>query len=172
MVLSRFSPAAFCVVTATLAAVILAVVWAFQLIGGYAPCALCYEQRWGYYLAVPMLLTAAFMLQKDSNPMIAKLLILLSLIGFVHSAGIGIYQAGAEWELWPGPASCSLVSQAEDTGDLLSAMRGTKIASCTAPSIRILGLSFAGLNAISASLLAMMTLLILIYARHDRNQKD
>ncbi|ODN72071.1 Disulfide bond formation protein DsbB [Methylobrevis pamukkalensis] len=41
---------------AGLAAILLA--WGFQIIGGYVPCKLCYQERIPYYLGLPLLAAA------------------------------------------------------------------------------------------------------------------
>ena len=32
--------------------------WAFQIVGGYVPCALCLQERWPYYIGLPVALVA------------------------------------------------------------------------------------------------------------------
>jgi disulfide bond formation protein DsbB len=41
--------------TFLLAAATIIGAWGFELIGGYKPCALCLQQRWAYYFALPVL---------------------------------------------------------------------------------------------------------------------
>ncbi|WP_280938805.1 disulfide bond formation protein B [Methylobrevis pamukkalensis] len=59
------------------------------------------------------------------------------------------YHAGAEWGFWAGPADCGGgAAPTLDAGDLLGQMRATRLVSCTEASVRLLGLSFAGWNAV------------------------
>lgn len=121
---------------------------AFQHVGGYQPCELCYLQRWAYYAGIPLTFAALVLLSADYRRT-AALIFLLVAVGFLVNSGIGAYQAGAEWKYWPGPTSCSgdqgVVSQA---GNLLEALKTTQVVRCDEAQLRILGLSFAGWNAI------------------------
>ena len=64
-------------------------------------------------------------------------------------AYLGIYHAGAEWGWWLGPADCGGNAPAvADVDDLLGQLDNIRVVSCTAASWRLLGLSFAGWNAV------------------------
>src|SRR5512145_1404500 len=92
-------------VLATAGAVILAAL-AFEHIGGYTPCPLCLQQRYAYYLGIPAL-AAALVLLRGLRAAPAAALLLLVGLGFVVNAGLGIYQAGAEWGFWAPPSTCA-----------------------------------------------------------------
>ena len=51
---------------ALIAAATLAGAWFFQLVLGIVPCPLCLEQRYAYYLAVPLGLLIAFLASRDA----------------------------------------------------------------------------------------------------------
>src|SRR5947209_1440659 len=51
---------------ALIAAVTLAGAWFFQLVLGIVPCPLCLEQRYAYYLAVPLGLLVALVAARDA----------------------------------------------------------------------------------------------------------
>ncbi len=132
---------------------------AFQHIGGYVPCALCYLQREPYYYAAMPAALLALVLSMAGGPATAvRLLLVLTALGLLATAAIGVYHSGVEWKLWPGPASCGSPADAisKDVGNLLSSLSNTKPPSCDKAAIRILGLSFAGLNVIVSSIMAAM----------------
>lgn len=127
---------------------------------GYAPCPLCLEQRWPYYIGVPIAFILAFIGDRlPAKAMVVALLLLAAL--FVYGCGLGIYQAGAEWEYWLGPANCAagnIGTNPADVGGLLNAIDNSTVVSCTNPSLRILGLSLAGWNAIVMAVMVLITL--------------
>jgi disulfide bond formation protein DsbB len=68
---------------------------------------------------------------------------------FLANAGLGAYQAGAEWKFWPGPSTCT-GQQAVTTsaGGLMDALKHSNVVRCDEPELRIFFLSFAGWNAL------------------------
>ncbi|WP_181704570.1 disulfide bond formation protein B [Chthonobacter rhizosphaerae] len=144
--------AAFAVGLAAIAAA-----WGFQLIGGYVPCKLCYQQRIPYYVGLPLLLVA-FLLRRRA-PALARVAAGLGGLAFLVGAALGGYQAGAEWGFWPGPSDCGGgTGPTTNAGDLLSQMRATRLVSCTEASWRLLGLSFAGWNMVASGFVAVAAL--------------
>lgn len=136
------------------AAVILAAL-AFEYVGGYAPCALCLQQRWAYYAAIPALFVALIVLS-SGKPAAGGVIFLLVSIGFLVNAGLGTYHAGAEWGFWPGPDTCAVTSRPlpKAGGGILNQLKDLKgVARCDEAAIRILGLSLAGWNVIASILL-------------------
>ncbi len=73
--------------------------FAFQYIGGLAPCTLCLWQRWPHAAAV-LIGVAALALPGRALP-------LLGLAAAVTAAAIGGFHAGVERGWWQGLASCS-----------------------------------------------------------------
>mgnify|MGYP001351581683 CR=1 FL=1 len=118
---------------------------------GYRPCELCYAQRWAYYAAVPTALVAMF-----APPALRRALLWALALAFLANAGLGVYHSGVEWKLWAGPSACagSALPTARDMSDFMKQLQTTQIVRCDEPSIRILGLSLAGWNAILSSALA------------------
>lgn len=134
------------------AAIILAIAWTFQLIGGYTPCKLCLEQREGYYAAIPMLLLVALSVALKWPACVPRGLLAVAGILFAMSMVTGIYQAGAEWNFWLGPNDCGSGSlPGASSGSLLDDMNATTIIFCDEAALRFLGLSFAGWNVIAAA---------------------
>ncbi len=126
---------------------------------GYAPCKLCLQQRYAYYLAMP--LAAVVVIVATRQRPLARLLLLALAAIFAANTAFGVYHSGVEWGWWPGPADCAagaapnLLGQA---GSLLQQMQATRVVSCTEAALRIFGLSLAGWSAIICATLAAMTL--------------
>ncbi|MEM7695535.1 MAG: disulfide bond formation protein B [Pseudomonadota bacterium] len=133
----------------------IATAWGFQLIGGLIPCALCLEQRVPYYAAIP--LAAAAVILAGLTPLLPRILLLGAAIAMVYGAGLGVYHAGAEWAFWAGPNTCGDTGAAvTNAAGLLGQMEDTTFVSCTQDTGRVLGLSFAGWNVVSASFAALL----------------
>src|SRR5262249_19590848 len=75
-----------------------------QLVGGLAPCPLCLWQRYPYGAAIGL---AALSLLLAPAPKPARLLLALSGLALLASAGIAAFHVGVEQHWWPGLASCS-----------------------------------------------------------------
>jgi len=138
---------------------VIAAAWGFQLIGGYVPCKLCLEQRFPYYVGLPLTVLALFLMMQ-SRAGLAALVLLAAAAVFAYGSGLGIYQAGAEWEFWAGPSDCGGGSAAPaSASDMLKALQSTRVVSCTEASWRMFGLSFAGWNAVASAGLAGLALI-------------
>ena len=137
------------VVFAIAAATIL-VALAFEHFGGYAPCPLCLEERYGYYFGVPAA-ALAFLFARGRATGLARILLVLIALAFLANAAAGIYHAGIEWKWWPGPGECSGAFELQwGEGGIVD----TPVIRCDEASWRFLGLSFAGWNAVISALLA------------------
>ena len=142
-------------------AVILAAL-GFEHLGGYMPCPLCLQQRYAYYFAIPILLAALALLVTDRlTP--ARILFAVVAVGFLINAGVGVYQAGAEWKFWDPPASCAAPTTLP-TFDLKQGSFDRIPVSCGVASWRLLGLSFAGWNVVTSLLLAAAATIALLTA--------
>ena len=131
----------------------------FQHIGGFQPCKLCYIQREIHYSMIPFTAITLFAIWRGWSALIIRLLFLIMLAILLYGAGVGVYQAGAEWDFWLGPNDCTeAVDIAKDAGNLLSQLQSTKLVSCTEAQLRILGLSFAGWNVVLSSVLILIAL--------------
>jgi disulfide bond formation protein DsbB len=120
----------------------------FELIGGMAPCPLCLQQRYAFYAGIPLLFIALVLLTagKDRD---AGLLFLLVSFGFLANAGLGVYHAGAEWQFWPGPDTCTGGNTPlSKAGGVLASIGKAQVVRCDQAMGRFLGLSFAGWNVV------------------------
>jgi disulfide bond formation protein DsbB len=125
---------------------------AFEHFGGYAPCPLCLEERYAYYFAVPAS-ALAILFARGRATGVARILLVLIALAFLANAAAGIYHAGIEWKWWAGPGECSggFALQWGEGGIV-----DTPVIRCDEASWRLLGLSFAGWNAVISAFLAVL----------------
>ena len=146
------SPYGFGSVVLAGAVVVILTALAFEHIGGYTPCPMCLQQRYAFYLAIPAVVVALALLSVNQRTW-AALVFAAMAIAFLANAGLGTYQAGAEWKFWDPPASCAAPTTLP-TFDLKTDTFNRIPASCGVASWRLLGLSFAGWNVVASALLA------------------
>nr|WP_306264065.1 disulfide bond formation protein B [Pararhizobium sp. IMCC3301] len=147
--------------------------WAFQLIGGYIPCALCLQQRVPYYAGIPVLLAALLVLRFRPQLNFSRLLFFGFAVIIAYSLYLAVYHAGAEWEFWAGPSDCGgNAMQSDDTSTLLAQLETVRLVSCTEAAGRFLGLSFAGWNAVSTLLLTGLGLLAALLPARAANRSS
>lgn len=129
---------------------------AFQYIGGYIPCKLCYEQRIPYYVGAPLMLVAALAAVSKLPVWISRALLVVGGLLMIYGLYLGVFHSGVEWGWWPGPTDCTNVAGPVDTGGkgVLDALDKFVPPSCDKAALRILGLSLAGWNAIASLILA------------------
>jgi len=142
---------------AVIAALTLAGAWFFELVLDIRPCPLCLEQRYAYYLAVPLgIVIALAATQRAPRSLLAAGLVVL-LLASLANAVLGGYHAGVEWGWWPGPSDCSgPVADLGSAGDLLSRLDTVKVVRCDQVQWRFLGLSLAGYNVLISLLMAAL----------------
>jgi disulfide bond formation protein DsbB len=151
---------------ALIAAATLAGAWFFQLVLGIVPCPLCLEQRYAYYLAVPLGLLVALLAAKDApRPLLLAGLAVL-LLAALANAWLGTYHAGVEWKFWQGPTDCTgPVGNFGAAGSLLDRLDSVKVVRCDEVQWRFLGLSLAGYNVLISLLMAAIAAWGLVAAR-------
>jgi disulfide bond formation protein DsbB len=126
---------------------------------GYAPCELCLKERMPYYAAIPFAGLAVLFAARGATAFLRAAFVALALI-FAASAIFGAYHAGIEWGFWPGPTECTgALDHARSAEDFLRQLQSVKVTHCDAPALRILGLSFAGWNALISTVLAALAML-------------
>jgi disulfide bond formation protein DsbB len=130
----------------------------FQHIGGFIPCKLCLAQRVPYYVGVPLMLVAVLSSAFKLPAVVTRGLLLLGALLMVYSLYLGIQHSGVEWGWWAGPTDCGAVDApaAGGTGGVLDAIDAFVPPSCDKAAGRFLGLSFAGWNAVSSLILAVV----------------
>ena len=146
-------------VIAAIAAATLAGAWFFQLVLDIRPCPLCLEQRYAYYLAIPLGALVALAAARDAprSVLIAGLAILAA--AALGNAWLGGYHAGVEWGLWKGPTDCTgPVGNLGSAGNLLERLDTVKVIRCDEVQWRFLGLSLAGYNVLISLFMAAVAL--------------
>ncbi|MDT0683966.1 disulfide bond formation protein B [Roseicyclus sp. F158] len=127
--------------------------FAFQHIGGYAPCKMCLWQRWPHAAAIAIGVAAL--------ALGSRALAWFGALAAAITAGIGIYHSGVEWGLWPGPTSCTgggAGLSGLGGADLLSTDAPTGVVMCDQVVWSLLGLSMAGWNALLSLVLVVLWL--------------
>ena len=154
---------------ALVAAATLAGAWFFQLVLDILPCPLCLEQRYAYYLMVPLGLVLAFASARGA-PRAAVMAGFVALaLAALGNAWLGGYHAGVEWHFWQGPTDCTgPVGNLGSAGDLLARLDTVKVIRCDEVQWRFLGLSLAGYNVLISLLLAALAAWGLRSARGSR----
>ena len=128
---------------------------AFQYVGGYQPCALCLLQRDPYYAAIPVALAAAAG-TRLGGPRWFNAAMFAAFAGLMaYGTVLAVYHSGVEWGWWEGPSQCAPAGGSpQDSAAMLNALQGGVVGpSCTEAVWRLLGLSFAGWNALISLLL-------------------
>jgi disulfide bond formation protein DsbB len=127
--------------------------WGFQLIGNLAPCPLCLEQRWSWYVAIPVLLLALTFVRSDPKGRLMRGLLAVSGAIILAGGALGAYHAGVEWGFWQGPTACS-GGPGLDTSAGLPSLSNAIVIRCDEAPWRLLGISLAGYNALISFALA------------------
>ena len=140
---------------AVIAAATLAGAWFFQLVLDIRPCPLCLEQRYAYYLAIPLGVLVAFAAAKDAPRAVLYAGLALLAAAALGNAWLGAYHAGVEWGFWKGPTECTgPVGNLGSAGSLLERLDTVKVIRCDEVQWRFLGLSLAGYNVLISLLMA------------------
>src|ERR1035441_7643397 len=90
-----------------IAAATLAGAWFIQLALDIRPCPLCLEQRYAYYLAIPLGALIAIAAAKDAPRGVLAAGLALLAAAALGNAVLGTYHAGVEWKFWQGPTDCT-----------------------------------------------------------------
>jgi disulfide bond formation protein DsbB len=128
-------------------ALLLALAFGFQHLGGLAPCALCLWQRWPH--------AAAIVVGALGLALPGAALPLLGAVAAGASGGIGGYHLGVEQGWWEGPATCSgggAVGQLS-VEELTAQIMAAPVVRCDEVAWSLAGLSMAGWNALLSFLL-------------------
>lgn len=148
----------FLLAAATGSFALLAGAFAFQYIGGMAPCKLCLWQRWPH--------AAAILIGVVALAVPGRLLPLLGALAALSTAAIGAYHTGVERGWWEGPTTCT---SGPTTGltpqQLLDQIMAAPLVRCDAVPWDLFGLSMASWNMIASLFLALLWLAALRQSR-------
>jgi disulfide bond formation protein DsbB len=144
---------------AAVAAATLAGAWFFQLVLDIRPCPLCLEQRYAYYLMIPLAVLVAIAAAKDAPRGLVVTGLMLLALAALANAVLGGYHAGVEWKFWQGPTDCSgPVVDLGKAGSLLERLDTVKVIRCDEVQWRFLGLSLAGYNVLISLAMAAIAI--------------
>ncbi|MEQ1889759.1 MAG: disulfide bond formation protein B [Alphaproteobacteria bacterium] len=139
--------------------------YGFEILGGLAPCLLCYYQRGPYFLAI-MLCSAAWF-----RPGWGRTVFAILMVVYLAGAGLGAYHAGVEWKFWPGPASCTALDSSDvPIEELMARILAAPIVRCDEIPWSLFGISLAGYNALIS--LGLLTLSALALRQGNRRHND
>lgn len=150
------------------AALTLAGAWFFELVLDVKPCPMCLEQRYAYYLAIPLAFVLAWAAGRGAPRGLLRAGLAVLLVAALANAVFGAFHAGVEWGFWPGPSSCTGGALQLDLGaggSLLDQLDKVKVVRCDEVQWRFLGLSLAGYNALISLLMAALALWPLAFSR-------
>ena len=140
---------------AAIAAATLAGAWFFELVLDIRPCPLCLEQRYAYYLAVPLGVLVALAAAKDAPRAVLVAGFAILALAALGNAWLGGYHAGVEWHFWQGPTDCTgEIGNLGSAGNLLERLDTVKVVRCDEVQWKFLGLSLAGYNVLISLLMA------------------
>ena len=135
------------VLAACASAALLLGAFAFQHLGGLAPCKMCIWQRYPHAVAIMIGAIAVFV------PLPA--LLALGALAAVTTAGIGGYHVGVEQGWWQGPTSCTGAAVGElDATALFDQIMAAPLVRCDDIAWQFAGLSMAGWNMVISLALA------------------
>lgn len=150
------SAAVAVVVIATLT---IAGAWFFQLVLGIVPCPLCLEQRYAYYLIIPLAALIVLCASQGTSRNLLALGFIVAALAALANASLGAYHAGVEWGFWKGPTDCTGPLLDLSGGSLLESIKTVKVIRCDEVQWRFLGLSLAGYNVLISLALAALAAL-------------
>lgn len=118
--------------------------FAFEYLGGLAPCILCIWQRYPYAVAIALGVLALLLAGK---PGAARALIALAGIVFLADAAIAVFHVGVEQQWWQGTAACGgNLATGVSAEALKSQLLAAPVVRCDEVPWSLFGISMAGYN--------------------------
>ena len=115
--------------------------YAFEFIGGFLPCKLCYWQRYPHFLVI-LIFPLLYFFQIRS-------LIFVVMMSMFVSTILALYHVGVERKYWPGPNSCTNSSiEGLTTDQLIDQIMSAPLVRCDEIAWELFGISMAGWNAL------------------------
>lgn len=131
---------------------------AFEHLGGYTPCQMCYWQRHAHkaVLVIAGLMILARVLSKDGTW--DKVFMMLIGIAFAVSFGLAFWHMGVEYKWWDGPKSCMALPPSTITASDISKIfeKGVKLPACSDAPWHMFKISMAGYNALFSGFAALI----------------
>ena len=124
--------------------------YTFEVLG-YAPCPLCWYQRYPHFAAV-VIGALALLLRGPVLPILGS-------IAASATAILGVYHTGVERDWWQGPTSCTGGGLGGLAGGDLLSLDAPRVIMCDQVSWALLGISMPSWNAIFSILLLALWVL-------------
>jgi disulfide bond formation protein DsbB len=121
--------------------------WTFEYFG-YAPCQMCYWQRWPHYVAIGLGLVLLFKAH--------EIIYMLGSLAALITAAVGVFHTGVENGWWEGPSSCTGSGLGGQSGSDLLSTSGDLLIMCDQVSWSLIGVSMASWNAIFSAGLCLI----------------
>jgi len=126
--------------------------YAFQYVGGLAPCVLCWWQRYAHFAVIGFALLALL----PVGPALRSLLLLAAAAAALTGAGIAVFHVGVEQHWWQGTAECgSTLGAASSLDDMRKMLLAQPVVRCDEVAWSLFGISMAGYNALISLGLAL-----------------
>lgn len=134
----------------------LAAAFAFQYIGGLAPCHLCLLQRYPHAVAIVIGILALLI----PRTILAKLLPLAGAAAAFTVVVIAGYHTGVERHWWQGPSTCTSGSiTGISAKDLLAQIQAAPVVKCDVVAWQMFTLSMATWNMLASLVLVAIWLM-------------
>lgn len=144
-------------IVAVVGALTLGAVYYFQYVMLLAPCPLCLEQRYAFYVSVPL----AALLWLGASYGASRKVLMLGLVVIacfmLWNAGLATFHAGVEWKWWQGPTDCSgPIDKFGSVTNMMNQLQRISLVRCDEAAWRFLGISMAGYDAVVSLGLAVV----------------
>lgn len=127
----------------------LAAAFAFQYLGGLAPCVLCIWQRYPYAVAIALGILALLLAGKPGT---ARALIAIAGLVLLADAAIAAFHVGVEQKWWEGTAQCGGSLGTGLTAEALTEqLLAAPVVRCDEVAWSLFGISMAGYNFLLAA---------------------
>lgn len=131
---------------------------AFEHIGGFQPCQMCYWQRHAHkaVLAIAIATIIVRIVSKDGTW--DKLFMIFLALALAVSFGLAFWHMGVEYKWWEGPKTCAGSSNnAFDMSAMTDILNGTKkVLTCSDAPWHMFKISMAGYNALFSGIASVL----------------
>jgi disulfide bond formation protein DsbB len=130
--------------------------YAFQYLGGLAPCVLCWWQRYAHFAVIGFAVLALLPVGATAR----SLLLLGAAAAALTGAGIAVFHVGVEQHWWQGTAECgSTIGGATSLDEMRKMLLAQPVVRCDEVAWSLFGISMAGYNALISLGLAVFGLM-------------
>jgi disulfide bond formation protein DsbB len=129
--------------------------FAFQYLGGLAPCILCWWQRYAHFAIIGFALLAVL----PVAPAVRSLLLLGAAAAALTGTGIAVFHVGVEHHWWQGTAECgSTLGAANSIDEMRKMLLAQPVVRCDEVAWSLFGISMAGYNVLISLALGVFAL--------------